>query len=280
MLKSGIIGTGEWSDKVAKSLATSFEVSVYSARAVISAQASLGFSVDLLWLATRNKEQLQITEKILNAGYQGKIILEKPYFTSIREREHLLSLIQLNPHQIYLSQVWKFSALWRDFSNCLIKSSESFDISVVRCGNKLRSDFAPPFDWIPHDLYLLLDLAERLNSVIGGISVSQSLNGNLLEVAARIGLQNRINVISGYSKARVNTWNVRIRNGDNLEINFLENCVLLNGEQLLVESSSSGSNDIPILNFANWVLSRDQDLHQEKLIKLNSDVLLGLKLED
>jgi hypothetical protein len=279
MLKSGIIGTGDWSDKVAKSLVTNFEVSVYSARAIISAQESLEFSEDLIWLATRNTEQLQITEQILNSGYQGKIILEKPYFTSIREREHLLSLIQLNPHQIFLSQVWKFSALWMDFSNYLIKSSESFDISIVRCGNKLRSDFVPPFDWIPHDLYLLLDLTERLNSVISGISVSQGLNGNLLEVTAKISFQNRVNMMAGYSETRINTWDVRMQNGNTLEINFLENHVLLNGELLLIESLSSGSKDVPILNFANWVLSCDQDLLLEKLLKLNSDVLLGMKME-
>ena len=277
MEKIGILGSGDWSKKLVKSLAPHHLVTEYSSRAIISRSQFIDNSSRAVWITSKNSEQLELARLLLLNDFLGKIILEKPYFTNTKEKAELIKLIELSQDRIFLSQVWAKSRLWMEFLNILLTKDKEFHILASRVGQKRRSDFLPPFDWLPHDLYLALDLSRHLGLELKVVKSTWLNDNDIIIGSILIGSFSKLDLKVGYSVERYNSWKTIFENGECIELDFVGLSIKINGKFVFQESKQSVS-DVPILNFANWVLNQPTDIDQLRLIDLNSRFFLETKI--
>jgi hypothetical protein len=277
MEKIGILGSGGWSKKVASSLASHHQVVEYSSRAFKSQTQFIDASHPLVWITSKNSEQLELANLLLQSNFEGKIILEKPYFTTAREKAILINLIESSQNRIFLSQVWAKSRIWKEYLRIILSSGYKFQISALRVGEKRRSEFLPPLDWLPHDLYLAADLARNLDQEIKVVASGWQSDNDIIIGSVLIGTLSKLNLRVGYSTERSNSWKTISENGDCMELDFVGRSIKFN-ESIIFQESEQSVPDFPILNFANWVLTQSSDLEQLRLIDLNSRFLLENKL--
>ena len=277
MEKIGILGSGDWSKKLVKSLAPHHLVTEYSSRAIINRSQFIDNSSRAVWITSKNSEQLELARLLLLNDFSGKIILEKPYFTNTKEKTELIKLIELSQDRIFLSQVWAKSRLWMEFLNILLTKDKEFQIFASRVGQKRRSDFLPPLDWLPHDLYLALDLARHLGLELKVVKSTWLNDNDIIIGSILIGSFSKLDLKVGYSVERYNSWKTIFENGECIELDFVGLSIKINGKFVFQESKQSVS-DVPILNFANWVLNQPTDIDQLRLIDLNSRFFLETKI--
>lgn len=277
MEKIGILGSGDWSKKLVKSLAPHYSVTEYSSRAIINRSKLIDTSSQAVWIASRNSKQLELAKLLLQSDFLGKIILEKPYFTNAKEKAVLNNLIESGQERIFLSQVWAKSRLWVEFLNTVLSKDNEFQILASRVGEKRRSEFFPPLDWLPHDLYLALDLSRHLGLEIKVVESSWQSDNDIIIGSILIGSSCKFDLKVGYSVERQNFWKTTFDNGDCIELDFVGLSIKINGEFVFQESKQDVP-DVPILNFANWVLNQPTDSDQQRLINLNSRFYLETKL--
>jgi hypothetical protein len=268
----GILGSGDWSQKLIASLEARYSVRAYSSRAVKNRTQTIDASLNAIWIASRNSQQLELAELLLQSDFEGKLILEKPYFTNIEERDSLLELIESNEDRIYLSRVWAKSRIWKEFLRTISVIGLNFEVSAFRVGTKRRSEFLPPLDWLPHDLYLASDLSIHLNREIEVIT-SLWESDDILTGTMMIGTDCKFDLVAGFGTERKNSWTVIYANGDSVELDFVARSIKLN-ENFIYQESEQNLHDVPILNYADWVINQSHDLQQQRIIDLNSLFLL------
>jgi hypothetical protein len=276
MEKIGILGSGEWSKKIAMSLPPHYLVSEYSSRAFRSHTQFIDASHGAVWITSKNSEQLELAGLLLRSDFEGKIILEKPYFTNAREKAILIKLIESGQDRIFLSQVWAKSRIWKEYLSIIMSKDHEFQISALRVGDKRRTEFMPPLDWLPHDLYLVSDLSRRLDQEIKVVASGWESGNDIIIGSISIGSSSKLDFKVGYSTERHNSWKTISESGDCIELDFVGRSITFNGAFIFQESKQSVP-DVPILNFANWVLNQSSDLEQLRLIDLNSQFLLETK---
>ena len=276
MEKIGVLGSGDWSKKIAISLAPHYLVSEYSSRAFKNHTQFIDASHQVVWITSKNSEQLQLLDLLLQSDFEGKVILEKPYFTNAKEKATLVNLIESGKNRIFLSQVWAKSRIWNEFLSLILSSGHEFQISALRVGDKRRSEFLPPLDWLPHDLYLAADLSRRLDQEIKVVTSGWGSGNDIIIGSILIGSSSKLDLKVGYSTERHNSWKAISENGDCIELDFVRRSITFNGAFIFQESKQSVP-DVPILNFANWVLNQSSDSEQLTLIDLNSRFLLETK---
>lgn len=269
MKRIAVLGSGDWSKKITKSLKNDFLVSEFSARALHRESVSIDNSYDLVWITSRNSDQLKLSELLLKSDFKGKLILEKPYFTNIDEKDILIGLIGAYPKQVYFSQVWAHSRLWKEYLKTFLHQASNFRISALRVGVKRRLDFPPVLDWLPHDIYLALDLSTNLKEEISILTSNWESDNETCLVTIAIGGKHEMIVVAGYSAERKNTWRTFFTNGDCIELDFVKLTIKYN-ETIIYQESVQEKYDVPVLNFANWVLDQEIDSSLQDLIKLNS----------
>jgi len=273
MHKIGTLGSGEWSHKIVKSLEPKYFVEQYSSRAIKDGSQSLDESIKAIWITSKNSEQIELAELLIQSQFPGKIILEKPYCTNLKEMNQLRELLDSNGDQIHLSQVCIKSRIWKEFLDTILMRTGTFQVTALRVGNKRRCEFSPPFDWVPHDLYLALDLSRSLRQEIKVIESHWKSDNDVIEGNLTIGANCKLDLKAGFSSERINLWKVTFENGDNLELDFFRRTIKLN-EIFIFQESEAKIQDVPILNFANWVLAQAEDLEPKKLLDLNFRFLL------
>jgi hypothetical protein len=276
MKKIGILGSGDWSKKVASSLASHHQVVEYSSRAFKNHTQFIDATHQVVWITSKNSEQLELANLLLQSDFEGKVILEKPYFTTVREKAILIELIESSQNRIFLSQVWAKSRIWKEYLRIILSSGYEFQISAERVGEKRRSEFLPPLDWLPHDLYLVADLARNLDEEIKVVASCWQSDNDIIIGSLLVGTLSKLNLRVGYSTERSNSWKTIYENGDCIELDFVGRSIKLN-EEIIFQESEQSVQDFPILNFTNWVLTQSSDLEQARLIDLNSRFLLGNK---
>jgi len=272
MEKIGILGSGDWSKKIVVSLAPHYLVSEYSSRAFKNRTQFIDASHQAVWITSRNSEQLELLDLLLRSDFEGKVILEKPYFTNAKEKAILINLIESGQNRIFLSQVWAKSRIWKEFLSIILSNGHEFQISALRVGDKRRSEFLPPLDWLPHDLYLAADLARYLDQRINVVASSWQSDNDIIIGSMLIGASSKIDLKVGYSSERYNLWKSFSQNGDCIELDFVGRTIKSN-EVVIFQESEQSVPDVPILNFAKWVLNQSYDLEQLRLIDLNSRFL-------
>jgi hypothetical protein len=276
MEKIGILGSGDWSKKVASSLVPHHQVVEYSSRAFRSHTQFIDVTHRVVWITSKNSEQLELANSLLQSDFEGKIILEKPYFTTAREKDFLIELIESSQNRIFLSQVWAKSRIWKEYLRIILSTGCKFQISALRVGEKKRSEFLPPLDWLPHDLYLVADLARNLDEEIKVVASDWQSDNEIIVGSLLIGTLSKLNLRVGYSTERSNSWKTISENGDCFELDFVRRSIKFN-EEIIFQESEQRVPDFPILNFTNWVLTQSSDLEQLRLIDLNSRFLLEKK---
>ena len=164
-----------------------------------------------------------------------------------------------------------------EFLNILLTKDKEFQIFASRVGQKRRSDFLPPLDWLPHDLYLALDLSRHLGLELKVVKSTWLNDNDIIIGSILIGSFSKLDLKVGYSVERYNSWKTIFENGDCIELDFVGLSIKINGKFVFQESKQSVS-DVPILNFANWVLNQPTDIDQLRLIDLNSRFFLETKI--
>lgn len=276
MEKIGILGSGDWSKKIVTSLAPHHLVAEYSSRAFRNRTQFIDASHQAVWITSRNSEQLELAGLLLQSDFGGKIILEKPYLTNAKEKAILIKLIESGRDRIFLSQVWAKSRIWKEYLSIILSNDHEFQISSLRVGEKRRSDFLPPLDWLPHDLYLASDLSRYLDQEIKVVASGWQSDNDTIIGSILIGTSSKLDLKVGYSTERYNSRKTISENGDCVELDFVGRSIKFNGTFILQESKQSVP-DVPILNVANWVLTQPSGSEQLRLIDLNSRFLLETK---
>lgn len=224
-LELQVIGQGSWAKKIQKVLKEHHpELKIVN----ISARDFIDFPEEFLkepevleriiWITSRPQLQLEILNE-LNA-FEGKIILEKPLATSLKEFKIFEIEIEKKKN-VYFSQPWTASNVWRKAKSLLPQSEYPLRIEIERSGSIQRDYVSAPQDWLPHDLFLLQDLAQgRMDlEVLGAIFTnpnSVNLNLNLKGLFT-------VTLNCGYTADRVANWKIYLQNDSVIDINFLEN---------------------------------------------------------
>jgi predicted dehydrogenase len=168
------IGDGEWSSKVSRIILQqdpNFHAEIVGARHFLSVSETSSMyinalhNIEFVWIATNTSLQAKVLEKLKTI--KTKVVLEKPIAQTSTELMELKSTIFNSASDVYLSQPWTYSDIWKKFSSLLEQKNSVNKIVIFRGDNRFRSDVTPGLDWIPHDLYLIA-------SVIGQFEIDTS----------------------------------------------------------------------------------------------------------
>lgn len=269
-----VCGQGEWSTKIESSLINHVNLAKYGARELLANPEATPVREDIVWIASRIEFQFELLELLIEKKFTGKVIIEKPYFISKEQRRRLCEMSKLIKNQIFLSQVWRFSELWSLFYTDFISRNDSFCIEAKRVGKRTRSEFSPPFDWIPHDLYLVADLLSGLNLDYSIEEVTYGNDGSSIKSKISVQKGSSISLIAGYSEDRRSIWKIRFGKGDQVILNFANQTMFRNSKLVYAYQNSSTTNKLPIQRFVDYVMGAPYDENYDLNLRLNGDVLL------
>jgi hypothetical protein len=215
-----IVGSGPWAKKVRKLM---LEPRIFDSVSSIGARDLLKFNNQetalyikdsIIWLCTSSKFQLEILEKLVET--KNKIIIEKPIYDSVKNRENLQNIIKTKSGGIFLSKPWLYSEIWKKINYEVKKESSNLSIYTRRFGDTTRNYLYPPQDWLFHDSYLIYDLfkIKSVNEVVK-IETIWSSNNTTLSASLLVGNTN-IFMDGGYSEKREASWTVLSTNNRTL----------------------------------------------------------------
>lgn len=223
-----LIGKGAWSRKIKEAIEAqnvAWEVKVISARSFIATTSNSNeinekFNrFELIWITSTPQNQIVILDQLKQ--FKKKIILEKPIVTKESEIGVLQEIIHNSQSQIYLSEPWTFSRLWRETKEILLTIDGDLAIQTRRGGILLRPGFPAEIDWGPHDLYLLYDYAHGMGAKNANISlVSRMLKENKIYLKYTMGTLTTVEIESGYFNPRKALWKVYCQNKEILSLDF------------------------------------------------------------
>lgn len=278
ILKSiALIGHGDWSSKLYNSLYSDYVVKIYSSREFLSAAQNRVFEEDLVWLTSKNSQQFQILEKILQLNNDARIILEKPYFIKNEQYRKLNDILQCQRDKIFLSQIWRFSPVWKAFLREFLREENFFEIRILRVGSKRRVDVPPPLDWGPHDLYLLFDLAYHTNQEITFDGSDIFSAGRVLKTNLRLGQENRVSMVSGYSQKHDCNWEVNFNSGKKILLDFGNNALFVESKLVLKVDALSDLYLEPARKMVEWALESSEEDSIGSMLQLNYEVFQKLQ---
>jgi len=274
-----LIGEGAWSQKINGAIRTSgesWETEVISARTFISmAKYSSEFNemlnrFKLIWITTTPQNQIVLLKQLQQ--FKKKIILEKPIVTRENEIEVLQEIICETHGQIYLSQPWTFSILWKEAKKILLTIEDALEIRVERGGMLLRPGLPPEIDWGPHDLYLLYDYARDLGVKNSSISLtSRILKENKIQLKYTLGTVTTIDIQAGYINPRKALWKVYCYKKEILSLNFQTLELIDHRGTHKVVREFSGDN--PIITMLDHINENNIDIDWVLILELYEDLV-------
>jgi len=236
-----LIGSGPWVQKIKaiiKKCDSTIEVNSIPARKFLGTKVNLISDViknQVIWIATTPQNQIEVLKKI--ALYRNKVIIEKPFATSLKEINILLDLSNKTQNQIFLSEPWRHSSIWSEIKRIILESRQFNEIIIQRGGPTERSYINQVWDWLPHDIGLISDLVEKHEDI--RITDYSWSNKNqtiklLLEVKGVFGFE----INSGYFLNRTESWDI--------------------GKSTLIDFSSNNYiNDNPVYNLLLYVFKQE-----------------------
>jgi len=273
------VGDGDWSAKVSKLILNqdpSTSVEIIGARDFLTGRVGSPsyvnalHSTDFIWVATNPGMQLNVLKKLKNIN--AKIILEKPLARSYPELMEIKEAISNSTSEIFLSQPWTYSDLWKRYITLLVEKNSVNRIVIFRGGDNFRSDFNSILDWIPHDLYLIASLAEEFKVTASQVEIEVlSKTSKNISVNFKLGNIYSVEVNSGYHLSRIaqifgySDLDLKIT-GDFLggEVKFLN----INEETLEILPTESS-----ILNMIEHYRRDSPNLNWDLILKLYSGIL-------
>ena len=274
-----LIGKGAWSQKIAgviKAQDAGWEVELKSAREFISMDSkSAEFTeickkFDVLWITTTPRNQINVLRKL--EKFQKKIILDKPIVTNASEITVIKELIYNSQSKIYLSQPWTYSDLWSRMKMILMSIKGEVLIQTERVGSLIRSEFPPPIDWIPHDLYLLVDYVESLEIDYRHINLesSEKYNQHIL-MKYKVGRDRTFEISAGYSTERKAQWWTYSEGKLLAEVNF--NSGELTDHRGLHPITFNVDSENPIMLMLDFILENEPNVDWKLILDLYRDLV-------
>ena len=274
-----LIGDGVWSRKVNGAIRApdeSWKTEVISARTFISmAKDSSEFNkmlnkFELIWITTTPQNQIIILKQLQQ--FKKKVILEKPIVTRENEINVLQKIICDTYNQIYLSQPWTFSLLWREAKKILLTVEGALEIQVERGGILLRPGLPPEIDWGPHDLYLLYDYTHDLGVKSSGISLTSRIQKeNKIQLRYTLGTVTTFEIETGYINPRKALWKVYSHKKEVLSLNFQTSELVDYRGMRTVVSEFNGDN--PIITMLNHFNENNIDINWAVILDLYQDLV-------
>jgi hypothetical protein len=210
-MKILFIGDGEWSSKASRIILhqdPSILTEIISARQfLISSECSSDYirtlhSNEIVWIATNPCLQAQVLKKLENI--RTKVVLEKPIARNYGELIEIKNLISNCASDIYLSQPWTYSDIWKRFLSLLVQKNSVNKVVIFRGDNKFRSDMTPGLDWIPHDLYLVASIVGQFEINASQVNIEvMSYSSEKISIAIKIGSRICAEINSGFYPTRI-----------------------------------------------------------------------------
>lgn len=273
------IGAGAWSTKVSRILQEqdpNIEVQIISARnfLVLSGNSSEYLAAfdefEFIWITTNPILQNMVLKNLRIV--KTKVIIEKPLALNNFELLEMKEVISISNSEIYLSQPWTHSDIWKKFLRFLTDLKSINKIEFVRGDNKMRPDFAPGVDWIPHDFYLVASLAEIYEIDDSEVHIA-ILNNSPERISADIKFDSRLRILidSGIFPTRIAQASGFANQKLVLTTNFVT------GEIECLEEVSAFSDVLPsdttIMNMIRHFRSNSPNLNWDLVFKLYSSIL-------
>jgi hypothetical protein len=273
------IGAGVWSAKVSKIIHEqdpNLEVQVIGAREFLdwsdnsSEYRNALHGNEFVWITTNPSSQSKVLTKLKNI--KTKVILEKPIAQNHFELQEIKDAISCSSSDIYLSQPWTYSEIWKK-SLFLLSENKSLNKILFKRGDyKVRSDIAPGIDWIPHEIYLVASLVEQYATKNSEVEVEvSSYSPKRISLNVKIGTRLYLEIESGLFPVRIaqasgfaNQDLIMTSNFLTGEIKYLET-IGVQTELLPTDSS--------ILNMIRHFQSNSPNLNWSLIFKLYSSFL-------
>lgn len=198
---------------------------------------------DFCWIATKPEIQEIILERL--SGFNCNLILEKPLATSEQSWRDIVTLIKNSKCRVFYSQPWTYSKVWQRFIGELSGLNSPISIEIHKTGQKYRSDFTAPQDWLPHDLYLVESLLKKLDISRNRIVVARGLKAN--QTSINIDNKATISITFTASEHRQMVWSIVAFHRSKLIIDFLDNSISKYDGDVMV-SKESFADDHPMVN--------------------------------
>jgi hypothetical protein len=132
----------------------------------------------------------------------------------------------------------------------------------------------PPQDWLPHDLYLLADIAGELEILISRDSVAWSNDFGSVNISGNIGGVSTFSLTGGFADTEnVAKWEIKFKNGDYFLLDFLEYSFSATNNQLELFTRTY-KNDQPLLNQLKFILGSKHSENLSKKIYLQELILV------
>lgn len=274
-----LIGKGAWSQKVAgviKAQNGDWEVEVISARNFISMDSnSVEFTemcrnCDIFWITTSPENQIQVLKQLEKT--KKKIILDKPIATNASEITIIEELVHNSQCKIYLSQPWTYSNLWHKMKLILASIPGEILIQAERVGSLIRSEFPPPVDWAPHDIYLLADYVESLKKEHRHTNlISREENNRYIFLKYKVGQDQIFDISAGYAEERKAQWRAYSEGKLLAEVNF--NSRELTDSRGLNPITFNVDSENPIMLMLGFILENEPAVDWKLIFDLYRDLV-------
>jgi hypothetical protein len=273
------IGDGVWSSKVSRIILKqdpNLHTEIVGARHFLSLSDASSVYINALhknefiWIATNPSLQIKVLEKL--ETIKTKIILEKPIARSNTELMELKSTISNSASDIYLSQPWTYSDIWRKFSILLEQKNSVNKIVTFRGDDNFRSDVTPWLDWIPHDLYLIASVIGQFEIDISHVDIevmSHSLEN--ISIVIKVGSKVRAEINSGFYPTRI------AQLSGYSDQDLIMTADFLSGEVKCLELGGETSEVLPteysLLNMIRHYQKNSPNLNWDLIFELYSEIL-------
>ena len=249
-----IVGNGKWAQKleaILKCEPEKYETESIGARELLSNfnEFSGAEKYDLIWIATTTSNQIKIVESEWRVNQ--KMILEKPLITSLEHFKALSKALDNGNLTLYASEPWTYSSIWSKFSEIVVDMNPE-KIDVQRSGPCDREYLTAPQDWLPHDLFLIVDLLDRFNCELK-MQPTAKWSDDFQKVHLEFQFTNlsKLNLISKKQLTRNAFWEFKTNSGTQIRLDFEKKAIFKDGNLTYFMK-----NENPIVTFLDSILNR------------------------
>lgn len=219
MIKVHLIGTGRWSSKIAKILESSVEPKYEPAVLSITDLKTVDlneFRDSIIWLTLFPQSQIEQINVLKQINV--KVILEKPYYLSMEQRDDFLKAIRGFEESFWPSIPWQYGAPWRKYERTIKSSKKRIEIDILHMGNPIHHSIPFFLDWCSHDVHMLIDFFMKRNKIFPEIT---QVSRHAESLAIILADDSKVTLSCKESDAPKYTWKILDENGTR-EINFLD----------------------------------------------------------
>lgn len=258
-----VVGNGVWGKKLNNFFQLwGFNVSHCGARSFLGLTSETKQIVSnnhIIWIASTPDLQIRIMSEILKWRQSNILILEKPFFRNVYEKNQFFQIIKENNLNVRASSPWVYSDIWSKSKGKLLELSGPLHMKIMRSGPSKSKSIISYLDWLSHDVQLISDLYNSKSVIIDMKSSSEYLRPDFKEFKIRLSDGSKIEMSGGLSNSKISSWEVQDARSTVIKIDFNSKIFQYFGsDKILLETYKSPEHDNPLLNMVlNYIEKSD-----------------------